>query len=129
MGKKTSKIKRQKFQADGLWKVASAIKWGNNCIMCNDLMSAYHHFIPRSRSSLLRYDILNSIPLCQKHHYIIHFDVDPTKQADIVKKIELTRGKEWCDYIYGKRGIINPNANKTWWVKEQIEILEKIIGK
>ena len=70
---------------DKKWKEASLVEYGNLCEICREPMSAYHHFVPKSRSTLLKFDILNSVPLCKKHHYIIHFDIDPTKRADVVK--------------------------------------------
>jgi len=124
---KTDKKKLAK-KADALWKKASLLKWGDKCVICGSPANAYHHFIPKSRSLVLRYDVENAVPLCLKHHYAVHFSSNPVEIADIVDMIRKKRGKKWCKYIEKKRKILSGGGRTINWYNEQISNLEKQCG-
>jgi len=42
------------------------------CALCNKPAQVCHHFIHQGRSNYLRCDEKNLIPLCVKHHYLLH---------------------------------------------------------
>ena len=107
-----------------LWKSRCLETYEPFCEYCGQPMSAFHHFIPKSRSTLLRYDIKNAIPLCQKCHYKIHFSSKPSEVYEIVKSIRENRGKDWCKYIDEREGI---SISKTMlWLNEQKNKLTNI---
>lgn len=73
-----------------------------SCYWCSDY-SCLHHFIRKSQSLALRYDLKNGIPICQVHHTLIHQAQDSTLEAQLV----LDKGKDWLDYLkVGKNKII-----------------------
>lgn len=86
-------------EADALWKEKCLEKWGDRCIITGEMASTFHHFIPKSKSTLLRYDVENGVPVSLKIHYILHFSKSPDEVYQIIKTIRERRGKEWCDYI------------------------------
>ena len=115
----TPKRKLQ-IKCNKLWKIAVFERWGRVCF-CSEVASSPHHYIPKSKSTLLRYDILNGVPLCQKHHYLIHFSHNPEKTREISQKIRDMRGIRWCNFIDEmKNRYQKPTVG---WLKEQLERL------
>ena len=100
---KTSNTTRKKNklekEAEEIWKQLALKKWGTKCLVCGEPADVFHHFIPKSRSVLLRFSVENAIPICSKCHYKIHFSSKPTEIHRIVEEIRRARGKDWCDYI------------------------------
>ena len=100
---KTSNTTRKKNklekEAKEIWKQRALKKWGTKCLACGEPADVFHHFIPKSRSVLLRFSVENAIPICSKCHYKIHFSSKPTEIHRIVEEIRRARGKDWCDYI------------------------------
>jgi len=102
-------------QAEDLWKQKCLEKWGDRCIITGEPANTFHHFIPKSKSTLLRFDVQNGVPICLKHHYIIHFSKNPDEVYQIIKTIRKKRGKEWCDYIdQKKKERFNDNITIKW---------------
>jgi len=95
----TKKKNKLEDEAYKLWKQLALRKWGMICVVCGEPADVFHHFIPKSRSRLLRFNVSNAIPICSKCHYKIHFSSKPTEIHRIVRKIRRVRGKDWCDYI------------------------------
>lgn len=84
-------IKTLRTKADKLFSQVCFKKWGNKCI-CGKPATATHHFIPKSISAYLRYNVLNGVPLCYYCHIIrIHSQGDPRIFEEIIKK----RGQKW----------------------------------
>lgn len=54
-----------------------------------------HHYVPKSVSSRLRYDIKNGVPLTNGEHMRHHQAGDPIIHLTVEDK----RGKEWIEYI------------------------------
>lgn len=86
-----------------LWKAKSRKVYPMECLICGGKLSTWHHWIPKSRSLFLRYNIKNSIPICNVCHYKIHFSSKPTEVAEMVSVVEKKRGKEWCLWIKESR--------------------------
>ena len=112
-----------------LWKIACLKMWGNKSIISGEPATVFHHFIPRSRSLALKYDVKNGIPLTNSEHYIIHFSKSPDKIYQLVKKIRQKRGRAWCRYIDRKAKIKRYSYYTEDFVRKQIEKLTKYINK
>ena len=102
MNKTTAKLHRLETKATKLWFNLALKKWKEVCEGCGEPASQMHHYIPKGRSRLLKFNVDNAVPLCQKCHYKIHFSPKPSEIARIVNKIRKGRGKKWCDYIDAK---------------------------
>ena len=118
MGNKVKK--KLKKELDLLWKEKSLEKHGKICF-CGVEASTFHHYVPRSRSLALRWDLENSVPLCHRHHYLVHFSHEPEVIRDICDRIRQLRGKKWIDYIEGMRGVTGKDT--IWWLQLQKEKL------
>lgn len=105
-----------------LWNIAVFKKYGYVCVCCGERATAPHHYIPRSKSLVLRYDVMNGIPLCNSCHYLIHFSHNPEETRRLCEVIRTKRGKDWCKYIEDRKRIVGHNA--LWWLKIQKEKLE-----
>ena len=81
---------------------------------------------------------MNGIPVCAKHHSILHYRTkNPLDVDEAVEFIKMKRGKEWCEYIDRKRkngnkgfdNIKGTYTNRTViWLKEQIAILKNYLN-
>jgi len=69
------------------------------CLVCGDPVSCCHHYIPKSQSNNLRYDVANLIPICGKCHFKHHTCGDP----HIQNTIEKIRGQKWVDDLEKRR--------------------------
>ena len=99
MNKTTKKKNRLENILAKIWFDLVLAEYGEVCEVCGERASQMHHFIPKSRSRLLRFEKKNGIPLCQKCHYIIHFSSKPSEIHRCVEKIRKGRGKAWCSWI------------------------------
>jgi 5-methylcytosine-specific restriction endonuclease McrA len=73
----------------------------NKCEVCGKDNEVGHHFVEKSRSSRLRYELTNIIPLCNSCHYKIHNrngNMIMTSH-DIVEDIINKRGKKWLEEL------------------------------
>jgi len=115
------KKKRLAKECGNLWKYACHKKWGGECIICGHSdQTTFHHYIPKSRSLSLRYDIMNGVPLCNmKCHYKIHHSGTPDEVREICDTIRKKRGKEWCEYIDNAKKQDNTGLNTIAWLEEQ----------
>lgn len=120
--KKKKKIDKKTLtkELEVLWKEACLYTWGDICEVCRKPANAFHHFIPRSKSLFLRYDVLNGVPLCRScHSKIHHITKNPDDVYEIQKKIRKQRGKVWENYIDTNKRIKGGSYT--------IELLEKQI--
>jgi 5-methylcytosine-specific restriction endonuclease McrA len=85
-------IKTLRIKADTAFSKACFRKWGDKCLVCGKEATQVHHFVPKSISAYLRYNVLNGITLCYYCHIIrIHRQGDPLVYEAIIKK----RGQAW----------------------------------
>lgn len=100
-----------------LWKIACLAKWGNRCECCGKSADHFHHYVPVSKSLVLRYDVENGVPMCNREHYLIHFSNNPAETHRLCEIIRNKRGKDWCDYIDSKKK--QRGKNSLWWLRLQ----------
>ena len=91
----------------------------SRCLVCGGDYSCLHHFVKKSQSTALRYDLENGIPICVNCHCSIHQGLNDT----VVARITLINGKEWLDSLEKKKregaGLYYGKA----WYREKIEYL------
>lgn len=106
-----------------LWKQKCLEAYGNKCLLCKT-PGVFHHYIMKSRNGLYKFDIKNGIPLCNRHHYLIHH-ASPPEIARIVEQIRFNKGELWCkwaDLAETKRG---ESFRTIKWLEEQKLILQE----
>lgn len=70
-------------------------KMNKKCLICSSPCEVGHHFVRKSNSSFLRYDLRNIIPLCNRCHCSYHLREDESFNI----KIRDIKGKEWYESI------------------------------
>ena len=115
------KPKKKRNQTIGYWSRKAdrklqelAREMYNGCFIpgCKDPYSCVHHFVRKSQSTLLRYNWLNLIPICAKHHGSHHSYGDSTVHAEIQKE----KGEAWIEEILSiKRKGIGMSAGYTYY--------------
>lgn len=65
------------------------------CLLCSNDTQVAHHFIKKSVSSNLRYNIDNLIPLCNPCHCRLHFNDEGLWNG----RVAVIKGKEWLDNL------------------------------
>ena len=81
--------KRFKKKLDNILQ-SIIIKKYSKCFVCGKETSCGHHYIPKSRSLYLRWDLDNIIPLCVSCHFN-HHNGDPHPHFIVIKK----KGFDW----------------------------------
>lgn len=114
-------------EAYALWYQKGIERWGNRCEIEGDPMSEGHHFVLKSENSLMRYDIMNFVPLCSSCHYKIHHaNISVEDVREIADTIRKKRGEDWCDYIDSKRKVLRKKGTNAQWLEEQISKLKQL---
>jgi hypothetical protein len=86
-------------KADQVLQQLVVKKWPK-CECCGQPVSCGHHFIEKSKSNILRYDLKNIIPVCSGCHTKFHNSFGFSYLTyDIIKETIKRRGKKWHDYI------------------------------
>lgn len=81
------------------------------CLLCGKETQVAHHFIKKSTSLNLRYDLNNLINLCHACHQRLHFNDEGLWNG----RIALIKGKEWLDNLEkNKRSIVKPNYDEIF---------------
>jgi hypothetical protein len=86
---KTSPLTRLKRKADALLQAKYT---QGNCEACNQPADCVHHWVYKSQSNFLRYDPRNLVPICTKHHDLIHANGGDSGVYSLINK---KRGLEW----------------------------------
>ena len=127
--KPTKKEKVKKKKQPDLKKLADAKyqevgrELYDRCLICGGEYSCLHHFVKKSRSTALRYDFENGIPICVKCHSAIHQGKDDTRTA----RIAYIKGEEWLDRLTEKA---KDGAGKYYgkqFYKDKIKALEEAL--
>ena len=93
MAKKT-RLQLLRKEADRHYQLG--IKTHNpKCLVCGRPTQVVHHYVPKSLSNRLRYDLKNGIPLDNGCHMKHHQAGDPNIQSTIERR----KGVEWIEYI------------------------------
>jgi len=112
------KRKTLRNRADKLYQ-SVGLKLNPICECCGKPATELHHFIPKSLSTALRYDLKNGISLCRSCHFRHHSRFDPA----IYEQMTANKSAEWFEYIKANRNkIVKPTLS---WYKSQIEKLTK----
>ena len=119
---RTITVKNLEKKADKLFQV-QLIKLMPRSIISGEPTEVIHHYIYKSQSNNLRYDIDNGIPLTNKEHCRHHLSGDPSIVAGIIA----VRGIEWHDSLQKKRRTIC-HLNKGY-LQETITRLENLCDK
>ncbi len=109
-------IPRLRNKADRLYQEVG-MKDNPKCLLCGKPANCLHHFIAKSVSSSLRYELKNGIPICASDHFRLHNSGDPEYEL----KIQRIKGKKWYDDLQRLR-IIPVNTNKKYY-EEIIDLL------
>lgn len=89
----------------------------DKCLICGSEYSCLHHFFPKSRSSVLRYNWENCIPICQGDH-LAHHTGDPRIHIEVIK----IKGQEWFDKLEWKHNNETVKPSKGYYK----DILKKL---
>ena len=122
--KGAAKKHRLESQAMAIWWELTRRKWGSVCEICGEPAVEMHHFVPRSRSRLLKFDVENAVPLCKSCHTKIHYsgnEGEATRMEEIIKK---KRGKKWQNYIEEKERSKSGGYYGAYYLKGLIEELK-----
>ncbi len=122
----TNKRKLQ-IACNKLWIEVALKKWGNVCTTCGRSANTLHHFVPKSLSLNLRYDVQNSIPMCTgigSCHYKVH-GFDPTETYRLNDIIVKKRGEEWHRYIEDNRRV--KVKHNVMWLEAQEALLKEAL--
>jgi len=106
-------------EANELWRRAVWEKSDGFCFVCGGKGSDPHHFIFKSRSLALKYDVRNGILLCKKCHSLIHKRQDSVIQGIIAIK----KGKDWIEYLRERKKETTIKTKR--WLEEQIKNLRR----
>lgn len=85
------------------------------CLVCGQPINCGHHFVTKASSLALRYYVPNIIPICKKHHCLVH------AQPSLVEPhICFALGQEWFDDLMEAKKIK---------VKESVEFYQDHIDR
>ena len=119
---KRNPIKTARNKADKLYQIVG-LKLNPICECCGNPATEIHHFLPKSLSNALRYDLKNGISLCRSCHFKHHSRFDPA----IYERMTANKSPEWFLYIRNKRReIIRPTLT---WYKSKIDELNENLSK
>ena len=119
--KHQARIKKLRKEADKAWgevilRLHPLCEYEN----CGDKSKDPHHFVPKSISNVLRYDISNGIGLCRSHHFR-HHNGNPFIHQQIIEQ----RGMEWFKYLKEQK---NKNIKISLrWYEEYLKKLDKTL--
>lgn len=122
--RRKSKSETSKLQAKADKLLTPIIKKLHpKCEACGSDTEVAHHFIEKSRSSNLRYDMRNLIPLCHSCHAKIHnrFGNSIMGSLDVADVIRKKRGEDWYNQIRvdGQKIV---KVNKEWYENKLQEL-------
>ena len=116
--KKLKSIGKLKLEADrALQDHFRATK--THCELCGGQYQVAHHFIWKSQSNYLRYEVKNLIFVCNRCHSKFHAFPDPMYPI----KVHQMRGEEWTKWIEDHKRLLKSDNRK------ELEELLKKYGK
>jgi len=113
--RKVSKTTLQK-KADQLLQELGR-ELNKKCIVCGGPYSCLHHYVKKSQSTALRYDLDNCIPLCHSCHSSIHVNLNDL----VAGRIALMKGQEWVEGLERKKRL---GAGKNYGIGFYQNIIE-----
>jgi 5-methylcytosine-specific restriction endonuclease McrA len=117
-------LKKLRDKADSLLTPLCK-KISPNCEACNQPTQVGHHWIEKSRSSFLRYDMRNLIALCNPCHAKIHnrFGNSVVGGLDVAEIIIKKRGRAWKNQL-DKDQQIHQAVNKSFYIENHNRLKE-----
>lgn len=113
------KRKRLRNKADKLFQEVCLLL-SDNCECCPKKAQVSHHFVPKSLSNNLRYNIDNGITLCFGCHFTHHTKYDP----EIYAKMTENKPPQWFTLIRTERDKL---AKTTLaWYQGHVDRLTKL---
>ena len=112
--------KKLKKKVDKLYQELGRLTY-SDCLVCGGDYSCLHHFILKSQSLALRYDIQNGVPICNKCHCNIHQGQD----METVGKIITFKGLGWFNRLSKLKH--KTIENELEYIKKSQEILLQAI--
>ena len=91
-----------------------------DCILCGAPTQVAHHHVHKSKSSILRYNLDNLIPLCTGCHLKLHHN-----ESYWASKIVAIRGLDWFRGLEKEKNKII-KVNDAWY-QENLERLTKLL--
>ena len=81
------KSKKQRLKEKCV-KLATQLKLSKHprCVFCGEKATTCHHLIPQSRSTFLRLDERNLIPICSRCHFRFHNGYATVMTGQLIKK-------------------------------------------
>lgn len=98
---KRAEIRKLEKRADALYQIRCR-ELKPVSIISGEPTEVIHHFVPKSQSNNLRYDMSNGIPLTCGEHFRHHTCGDPIIMSTIIAK----NGLAWSNLLNKKRHII-----------------------
>jgi 5-methylcytosine-specific restriction endonuclease McrA len=99
--KKTTR-QRLRLKADRKFQ---DLKKDKRCLLCGVPAQVIHHYFHKANCLALRYCPDNGIPLCQRHHLLVHAQGDP-----YVGMITLKMGDKWFHKLWqARRKVVRDN--------------------
>lgn len=115
------KIKTLKNKADKLFQILGRLMY-SNCAISNKPMDCLHHYVPKSQSLNLRWDIYNGVPIRTEDHQRVHRAFDPIDILNMTNFMKVKWGLEWEDYIReNKHKVFKPTISRMREIIAQLE--------
>jgi 5-methylcytosine-specific restriction endonuclease McrA len=118
--KKKTKIQKLRSKCDS-YLTPIIKKQYPSCFFCGGPTQVAHHFIHKSKSNSLRYDLDNLINLCGRCHCALH-----NNESYYTGKIIEAKGMDWFQKLVKKNKIIKAN---TKWYEDNLNRLKKELDK
>jgi hypothetical protein len=119
-------IKKLRNKCKKLWREKVLARWGSACVVCGETkMPNCHHIIPKEMFPLLRYDPIDGIVLCPRHHKYGKFSAhrNPLWFVDIlISKMK----PEDIEYL---KTMMNDPRNDTKVFVFNVEEYQKVLDK
>ena len=116
-GEECKKLMREN---DRLYQEIGRLKYKACFFGCSNY-SCLHHYVRKAQSLNTRYDLDNGIPICNKHHCLIHQSQDSEVEGRIVTEM----GKKWFDKLMKRKHTTIHNKleflrNQNTWLKNEL---------
>ena len=116
--RKTDNRKRIENQLDDLWRRAVLKRWGNKCAVCHKSEGVQSAHIFSRKNKSVRWDILNGISLCSRHH-LFWAHKEPIEFA---KFVEEKIGKEELEKLsYKAHQTVHYSIDDLLEIKRKLE--------
>jgi hypothetical protein len=121
--KPNSQQKKSKLKKDCVKKATkNKLATHPKCSFCNNPADTCHHFIRQSRSNFLRCYEPNLVPICDKHHYLLHHG---GQEAIMVGILIRQNGLEWFNDLEKKKDI-RISDTIGYWEKTKSELEKQL---